>query len=321
MSKDPQKKPSINDVAQLAGVSKSTVSRFLLDKGYLSKEARKQIQYAVKKLGYVPSYAAKSLRQSSNNLLGVIVNRLGSNAEAQILRGVLDEAEQKQLDVIIAESQFSHTKSSREIHLFKQKNINYLIIFIDTNQDYSYLSTLDIPVVFIGGSIPKFSSVSFDNTNAINYLYTHLEAKGCQKIAFLGIEDSDQTTGKLRNNRYVSLSRDRQIKPIIKKIHAHTISNPDFEEAFSSGVYFENLSVDGIICATDTLAIGLLKYFYGRNIPKPQICNVGGSEILSYLHPECTSVNLDYKKAGSTGVELLFIHSRQEVTIPCILNA
>ena len=66
-------KPKIQDVARLAGVSPTTVSRVLNDRGYISDETREKVNKAMKELNYFPNDVARSLFNKRTNLIGVIL--------------------------------------------------------------------------------------------------------------------------------------------------------------------------------------------------------------------------------------------------------
>ena len=84
----------INQIAQLAGVSRATVSRYLND-GYVSQEKRAAIARVIKETGYVPSQYAKSLRTGKSNIVGVIIPKINSASVSRMVAGmttVLNEA-------------------------------------------------------------------------------------------------------------------------------------------------------------------------------------------------------------------------------------
>ena len=79
---------TIKDVAKMADVSISTVSRVINDSKPVSPEARRRVLHAIDVLDYKPNEVARSLVTKKSNLIGVIVEDIGSNFISQILRGV-----------------------------------------------------------------------------------------------------------------------------------------------------------------------------------------------------------------------------------------
>ena len=314
------KKASINDVAKHAQVSKSTVSRYISAQGYVSIDAQKKIKKAIETLNYTPSLIARSLRKKTGNILGVLINRLDSPSESEVLRGILETAEINNMDVLISESLFSKTKSEKELEIFKQKGIDYLIIFADTEQDYSWLSTWKIPIILMGYESSNFSSVVFDHKNAVSLLYNYLRDKGCEKIAFLGIDDKDKTTGLLRNLSYLENCALHHQDPIVYLLDHTAIAIHSFKESYKIGCFFVSQDIDSIICVTDSFAAGMIKFFQERNQAQPLICGIGAMPLLKFLYSDFISIDLNYKQSGIKSVELLLEHKISSFTTPCSIN-
>ena len=80
------------DVAELAGVSKTTVTRVLSGRGYVSEENRKKVKAAVEKLNYIPNMIAKNLNQKFSNIVAVLVEDLTNQYYLQIISAMNSEA-------------------------------------------------------------------------------------------------------------------------------------------------------------------------------------------------------------------------------------
>ena len=92
---------NIIEIAKIAGVSKSTVSRYLND-GYVSPESRSKIQIAIETTGYIPLRQAKTLRTKKTNLIGVIVPKISTETASRIIEGISDEISKCGYDLLIA---------------------------------------------------------------------------------------------------------------------------------------------------------------------------------------------------------------------------
>ena len=81
---------TIIDVAKMARVSKTSVSRYLnsQEQGHMSEETKQRIQDAIDKLDYKPSNIARSLKGKSTNVIGVVVNDMGNPFFVQMIRGI-----------------------------------------------------------------------------------------------------------------------------------------------------------------------------------------------------------------------------------------
>ncbi len=81
---------NINKIAELAGVSRTTISRYL-NNGYVSEKNRKKIQKIIDETGYVPSSFAQTLRTKKTNLIGVILPKISSSTISRIVDGISTE--------------------------------------------------------------------------------------------------------------------------------------------------------------------------------------------------------------------------------------
>ncbi|SUC20322.1 trehalose repressor [Proteus mirabilis] len=110
-----KKKLTINDIAKLCGVGKSTVSRVLNQDPMVNEETRKKVNSIIEKYKFTPSKSARAMRGYSNRSFGIIVTRLDSYAENQAVSAILPILYQNNIDPIILESQFSQAKSRRKL--------------------------------------------------------------------------------------------------------------------------------------------------------------------------------------------------------------
>ena len=78
---------NINEIAQLAGVSRATVSRYL-NEGYVSAEKRERIRKVIRETGYHPSNSAQTLRSRKTNFIGVIIPKINSDSIGKMVAGI-----------------------------------------------------------------------------------------------------------------------------------------------------------------------------------------------------------------------------------------
>ena len=81
----------IKDIAQMAGVAPSTVSRVINHSGYVSTPVRYRVEAILKETGYVPNSIAKSLKSKKSNMIGLIIPQASNEAMTQMIDGVTSE--------------------------------------------------------------------------------------------------------------------------------------------------------------------------------------------------------------------------------------
>ncbi|WP_284202232.1 LacI family DNA-binding transcriptional regulator [Psychromonas marina] len=123
------KKTKIVDVAEHAGVSKSTVSQFLNGRlNYMSEQTRARIELAIKELDYVPNPIARSLKTDTTKTIGVIVRDLSGYDTSRVLRGIDDFCKENNYDVLIYNTDFNEEIEARALHSLKRLRVDGIII-------------------------------------------------------------------------------------------------------------------------------------------------------------------------------------------------
>ena len=135
---------NIRDVAKKSGVSVATVSRFINQKGYVSKEASEVIERAIKELNYKPNLVARSLSTKQTKLIGLIVPDIMNPFFPELARAVEDVALTYDYTVVLCNSD---EKAEKEIHYIETLRQKYVAGFIvTTNQLHaSHYQNLDMP--------------------------------------------------------------------------------------------------------------------------------------------------------------------------------
>lgn len=120
-------KLTISDIAKMAGVGKSTVSRYLNGKGYVSEVAWKKIEAAIEESGYVPSVAAQNLSRKATGTIGLIIPEADNPFFASVLNGITDVADQNNLTLLLCNTNNSADKDLRALQIMQRQQVSGLI--------------------------------------------------------------------------------------------------------------------------------------------------------------------------------------------------
>lgn len=187
--------PTIYDIARVAGVSKSTVSRVLNKQTNISPEAREKVLKAIDELNYQPNKLARALTSSGFDAIMVISTRstkttAGNPFFSDVLHAITAKAEEEGFDVILQTSKSSEDDLQKCVGKIKQKMIKG-IIMLSSPANESFFATLDeygVPVVVIGkveGNYQNIYSVDTDNFRDSAILTDSFIKHGRTKIACL----------------------------------------------------------------------------------------------------------------------------------------
>ncbi len=303
------KKLTILDVAKLAGVGKSTVSRVLTNDPKVKLETRQKVEQIIKESGFIPSKSAQSMRGGSQKVIGVITSRLDSPSENKAVSGILEVIYQHGYDAVIMESQFDAQKTNEHLEVLRRRSVDGVIFFGFTHCDMTEIERWNERMVVIAMDTDKVSSINYDNEGVIRQALYHLSDMNLQNIAYIGVDPSDKTTGKLRLEAYLEWCHERNLPP------KFATGQLDHQSAYALVDSVLDRELQAIVCASDTIALGVAKRLQELHRNDIQVTGVGGHELLSFLFPNIISINPGYQLAGKSAAKQLLQQLDGNITI------
>ncbi|WP_314011408.1 LacI family DNA-binding transcriptional regulator [Pseudostreptobacillus hongkongensis] len=205
-------KLTITEVAKHAGVSKTTVSRYLNGKyEFMSKETRKKIAKSIKKLEYIPNGMARSLKNKQSKIIGCTIADIGNQFSSYVFKGISDVCKKNGYRVLVTEISNNEEDEIKAIDSLISYNIDGLIINTTGSND-DYLIKLNneknIPIVLADRSIDQnyiIDTVTIDNYGATYSTLKHIHENKYDKIAFFTYELSNNTRNT-RHQAYIDAS-------------------------------------------------------------------------------------------------------------------
>lgn len=193
---------TIKEVADLANVSKSTVSQYLNKRyKYMSLETKARIKEAIEELNYVPNYVGRSLRQKKTAMIGVIVANILHNFSTQFTRGIENICNEHDIHVIICNADDNPDKERHYIEMLKARQVDGLFLFpTGGNHDlYEEMLKANFPLVFIDRFVEELDidAVLIDNFKATSQAVTHFKANGFENIGMLTTTLVNQVTPRI----------------------------------------------------------------------------------------------------------------------------
>ncbi len=271
---------TIYDVAKIAGVSKSTVSRVLNGETNVSSDAKKRVEEVVREYNYTPNRSAAMTKKNREVIL-VLVTRLDSYSETRLIRGMMERASDN-TEFLIAETQFDIEKTKQLVA--NNKNVSSIIIFAISGQEYKFLDELLIPVVIVGQDIDtQNSNVYFDDYNSMREL---IESKAIINPIFLGYNPDDATM--MRRYKALCDSMGTVVEYVTMESYGHMAQEVSVNLA----------NYETYICATETIALETYKYILKNNISNYQILSVGNNRNINFIIDNLSTIDFHYKEAG-----------------------
>ena len=251
------KKLTIVDIAKMAGVGSTTVSRYF-NGGNLKKETREKIKKIVEEYNYTPNTFAKALKGTDSKIIGVIVPCLHSYVSSNTLKYIDKNLKENNYETLIMNADFDEEKQLDYIRKLARMNVDGIIL-LPTTMSKSYESTIksiDVPVVLLGQEGEYTYSVEYNDFNAARDLSNFVLACGHRKIAYLGVGEEDIAVGYYRKLGFMTTLEKYNLSPVDV-----LITNFGMEDSYR----LTNENIDKLkkatclICATDNLAYGAIK--------------------------------------------------------------
>lgn len=300
---------SLHDVARLAGVSKSTVSRVVNDEYGVKESTKIKVRKAIEECGYVVNQVAKDLKCRKTNLVGVIVPRVASNAVGQGVDGLSGIFEAAGKHVLLANTHQQHEKEIEYLQVFNQKQVEGIVLFAThlDNQLVKAIQRSAAPVVLVGqdGSLFDIPSVIHDDTRVGFEAGMRLTKAGCHKVGFIGVQSDDVAVDV---ERCQGLEKALALKEQTLLFHVHG----DFSMESGYQLLKEQLEktpdLDGVFCATDRIAVGAVKALKESGIEvgnQVKVLGIGNDELANISSPSLSTFNYAFDKAGENAAKVL----------------
>ena len=311
---------TIKDVAKMAEVSISTVSRVINDSKPVSPEARRRVLKAIEELGYKPNEIARSLVTKKSNLIGVIVDDIGNSYVAQIVRGIEEIGRMYKYDIVLCSSYGSEETELRFIQLLMQKQVEGIIMVseIANIQISEQINKLNIPFVYLNRfyNVIETPTVAIDNEVASNLMIEHLRELGHKNILYISQnKDVDLTIEKYKIKGYTDAVKSIGSEPFIYSVDGYKM-----ESGYNAGNEILEIirknKITSVFCCQDEIAIGLINYFYDSNIKVPDEISVvgfGDISLASIYRPKLTTIKEPYYDLGAVAIMRILKELKGEV--------
>jgi DNA-binding LacI/PurR family transcriptional regulator len=305
MMTPPKRHPTLDEVALLAGVSRSAASRAINRSGHASRTTREAVERAVRELGYVPNPTARALATQQSGAVVLAISHHDSELfadpfYAQIIAGVSAALERTDLVLMLALAD-SDLGRARLERIFRSRRADGIMLMGLHGDDplYRLAGKLDLPVVYGGRPLNAEPAwyVDADNRGGARLAAEHLIGIGRRRIATI--------TGVLDTHVGVARLRGFQEALAVAGLDTNMVEAGDFTEASGTAAMTRLLAthpdIDAIFAASDNMAAGALRALKtaGRSVPD-DVAVVGFDDnvIARYTNPSLTTVAQPIKQLG-----------------------
>ena len=290
---------NITDVARLANVSVSTVSRVLNDHPDVSPATKARVKEVIDKYSYVPNNSARSLKQDSVCAVGVLIKGITNPFFSRMIEVMENEFSENNYSMILHQVQHSENEADAAIRLVKEKKPRGLI-FLGGNfeQSQQKLNRIGVPFVLTTITALKnvdrgcFSSVTIDDYTEAYRVIDRICRAGHRRIGMIAFNQRDKSISRLRLDGYLAALRDNKIA--VDDDFIDYADNYSMEAGYRSAErLLKRADFTCLFCISDSLAIGACRAIKdaGRRIPEDiSVVGFDGIEMAKYYIPSLATV-------------------------------
>lgn len=309
---------TLKDVAKLANVDISTVSRALNNKGYVHEETKKRIIEAVEELSYHPNILAKGLRQGKKHTIAFVVPRIAITIYSDMIAPFSEAARKMNYECLICVSDDDVQQEKEILERLRGGTVDGIVIS-STGKNNKLIREIKDEGVCILQAVRKqdesLSSIISDYYTTGYEAVRFLHMKGCRNIGLI-IGNLSLHPYKERYAGYMKAVRELGLEPIVVMDE----SNPNkvhYGMNCADKLIDQYPALDGLLASVDAQGIGAIRELTqrGKRIPEDiRVMSLTGIRLGGFLETAMTAIEVPAGEIGETAAEIIIkdIESKTE---------
>jgi LacI family transcriptional regulator len=316
--KKKKRRPTLLDVARMADVGTTTVSRVINGGHYVDAATMAKVQAVMDRLGYQPSQAARALKSEKSQSIGMIVPTLRDPFFANLASAAQQVTRQKNYVLIVLASEDDAVQETEELERFRSYRVDGMLVVpprVQTQRFLKVARSLGIPTVALDRPLDmRCSAVICDNFEASKSAVEHLLAHGRRRILCLG-GDPELYTIQERVRGYSAAMADSGLKPRVLSGADAAQLTAALKERFSS----TRERPDGIFAVYGDASVSAYEFLIdsGYKVPS-EVSLIGFDEfpLAGTLRPTLSVIRQPIHELGTSAARILFDEIEQGSSTP-----
>ena len=321
LDKTNQARPRAKDVAELAGVSTATVSRYYSEPSRIRKATADRIGQAIKTLGYVPDLNAKALASRRADVIGAVVPTLENAIFAEGIEAMQAWLNERNITLLVASSNYNPDREYQQVERLIAHGVAGLLLIGTVRHDMTrqLIDSYKVPycLSWCFRATCNEPQIGFDNYAAGYAMGEEILKRGHKSIGILsGVRDwNDRATDRVQGALDVFAHHGLSVPEsrLIEVPYNHELSAQAMERLYS-----ENSGITAIFCANDVVAAGALRQAPTLGLRVPEDLSITGFDDIAMaqvMTPALTTVRLGHKHMGEVAGEQLLKAVEQGVAV------
>ena len=311
---------TLADVAREAGTSPSTASRALSGRGYVSPDARDRLRAAAERLGYVPNASARTLKQRTSRVVGVVVSDLGNVFYASLAAAIEQTLREARYQMVLLSDNSDSAQEIRGIRTFVAMRAAGVIMTPVGPDAAALLTRHGIAVVEVDRQLARApcDAVVVDNERGAREATAHLLAAGHRRVALL-VAKTEWTTDAGRLRGYRAAHEDAGVPVDERLIVFVGFHAPDAEEQVAHLLDEERPTA--VFAANNALAEHAWRVFRRRGLALPEDVSLVAFDDVPWMEmvePGISAVAQPTDEMGRRAAQLLLRRTQDPLCPPIV---
>jgi len=297
----------MKDVAQVAGVSKATVSRVLNKARYVDPKTRQRVLKAASQLNYYQNVHARRLARGRSDLFGLVISEIANPFFPEVIRGFEAAALERGLEVLLCNTEYGPERIEAAVRKMIENKVRAAAVMTSV-MDAAHISELashQSATVLLDQECPKrfVSCIQIDYAGGATQAVDYLWELGHRRFAFVAGPGNIQSAQTLRRSVVEVLQRRHM--PCQVREGNHRI---DGGAAAAHRLLEESMLPTAVLCGNDLTAIGVMNALEGAHLRVPQDVSVVGFDDIYFAHlarPALTTIRIPREGLGWLSFEVL----------------
>ncbi|RYL95878.1 LacI family transcriptional regulator [Sporolactobacillus sp. THM7-4] len=316
-------KPTIKDIALLAEVSPTTVSRVLNNRGYISRKTREKVNQAMKELNYYPNELARSLYHQHTYFIGLIFPTTSNPFFGELVFHIENICASLGYKILLCNSLDRADKEQSYLEMLQRNQVDGIIV--GAHNRLPEYQRMNLPIVaidrYLSDDIPVVAS---DNFNGGKIATKWLLDQGCRKIIHINGPHELETPANKRRDGYEQMMREAGITPVTYELPESLIYRRCLETVRK--LFNDHPETDGIFASDDLIAATVFSEAEKRGLKIPEelkVVGYDGTETVRICLPYLTTIRQPIKEMAEKAVQILiqkieghFKEENREIILP-----
>jgi len=323
-----KRRVTLNDVAEKACVSASTVSRALKNDPRISKSVSEKVARIAREMEYIPNFTARSLKTGQTNIIGLLVRDISDEWSASVIPAIENECSKYNYALLLCNADSDIQREKYYLEVLQQRNAEGVIILtpISSKQEDYLTLARSVPLVLVDTFFekPKINIITVDHELGAYISTSHLLKLGHKNIVFISGPLDIAPSRQYRQGFFRAL-RENQISEKLALFHAEDMIDVIQGYEAMKRVLCRYPAITAVATGSDLMAAGAMKAIKDKGLKIPRDISIVGYDdipLSGFLNPALSTIRQDLGALGKLAVDILqeVIMGKQEkarqITIP-----